>query len=65
MTYYKKTKSSLKKAIFQLFGHKTPVKEETAQDIEKFLCKICFGFFYDPKLYDAYQFLKKFKISVP
>jgi hypothetical protein len=36
MTYFLSKKNSpLRRAIFQIFGHKTQIKEETAQNIEK------------------------------
>ncbi len=38
MTYSKKKRNSpLKKTIFQIFGHKPPNKEETAQNKEKYI----------------------------
>jgi hypothetical protein len=37
MTYSKKKVSPLRRAIFQISGHKTPIKEETAQNIENYL----------------------------
>ncbi len=67
MTYFKKINlSTLRGAIFQIFGHCTSIKEETVENIENAFSKnILRILFPDPKLYDAYQFSKKkFKITI-
>ncbi len=41
MNYFKKKIfSPLRRANFQIFGHKNPIKEETANNIEKCLSKM-------------------------
>jgi hypothetical protein len=66
LTYFKKKiVSHLRRAIFQIFGNKTLIKEETAENIEKAFSQIFLEFFSEPKLYDTNEFSqKKFKITV-
>ncbi len=57
MTYFRK-KFSPQKGHFSNFGTQTPIREETAKNIENYLFKKNENY-SDPKQYDAYKFSYK------